>query len=273
MGVIAALAIGAAAVAGGSVLNANAAKKRQKFYQYIADTPGVDIGKVYGETLGAAQGATPQAEALAGQQNTFNQSEKDRMLNADIPGFEKAQAQRIRNAQSDLEGVISPEVSAQISRRGAASGVESGTGGSGFNRNLVARDFGLTSMDLQQRGANEFASIIGTTPMAGRVTSGSFLNIDPKTGLALRENERQQKMNILLGKAGLKGATETYGGALTQIGGALLSSGMGGMGGGGGAMGGGGGGGGALSNAGGTWGGGNYYNSSLYQNGGPSFGG
>jgi hypothetical protein len=228
MGIIAAGVIGGAMIGGGAFLNAGAASRRQRAVQGIADTPGVDIGDTYKDTLGAAQEASPQAEALAGRQNTFNQSEVDRLIAESIPGYKEAQRQRILNAQADLRGDISPEVSAQIARQSAASGVDSGTAGSGFNRALQARDLGLTSLDLQGRGAREFESIIGTTPMADRVTSGSFLNIDPRTGLALRSNERTQKMDILMKKAGLKGATETYGEALSSTGGALLSYGLGG---------------------------------------------
>jgi len=234
MGIMAGMAVaGLAMGAGGAFLGGNVASKRQNFMQYIADTPGVDIGDTYKDTLGAAQEASPQAEALAGRQNTFNQSEVDRLIAESIPGYKEAQRQRILNAQADLRGDISPEVSAQIARQSAAAGVDSGTAGSGFNRALQARDLGLTSMDLQGRGAKEFESIIGTTPMADRVTSGSFLNIDPRTGLALRSNERTQKMDILQKKAGLKGKTEVWGDMLTSSGGALTSAGMGGMKGGG----------------------------------------
>lgn len=276
MGAIAAIAAGAVLGGVGTWQNANAASKRQRFVQYIADTPGVNIGDIYTDTLGAAQTATPQAEALASEQNTFNQAEKDRALNADIPGYQKLQATRIRNAQNDLEGLISPQDSAALARRSAAYGVDSGTSLSakpgGFERALQLRDFGIAQRDAEARGAAETASIIGTTPMAARVSSGSLLNIDPKTGLALRSNERSQKMDILLKKAGLKGASEIWGEAASSLGGALLSAGMGGLG--GGSMGGGGGGGSpALSNSGGTWGGGNYYGSSLYNNGGYNFGG
>lgn len=235
MGVIAAVAlgVGAAAVAGGSYLNANAAKKRQKFTQYIADTPGVNYGDTYNETLGAAQGATPQAEALASGQNTFNQSEVDRLLETSIPGYREGQVKRTQNALSLLNGDIPQDVSAQVARHSAGEAIDGGFAGSGASRNLTARDLGRTSLDLQGLGNQQFASIIGSTPMASRVSSGSFLNIDPATGLRTRSNERTQKMDILLKKAGLKGATETYGEGLTQIGSSLLSYGMGSMGGGG----------------------------------------
>jgi len=245
MGLIAA-GIGAAAIAGGTYLNANAAKKRQSFTQYIADQPGVNLNDTYKDSLGAMASNRSLAEQQASSENAFNQAQLDEQLAQEIPGYQALQQQRIRNAQSDLAGQVSPDVSAALQRHAASRGIDSGTVGSQFNRNLEARDFGLTSLDLQQRGANEFQSIIGSTPMAGRVSSGSFLNIDPKTALALRSGERTKRLDILLQKAGLKGATETYGGALNSIGGALLSGGLGGMGGMGGGMGGGGGSGGYV---------------------------
>jgi hypothetical protein len=229
MGAIAAAVIGAAMIGGGTFMNANAAKKRQKFTQYIADTPGVDLDETYQDSLGAIAANRSLAEQQATAENRFNQAELDRQLAEEIPGYRQAQLQRMANAQNDLQGIISPDVSSAIQRHAASRGVDSGTVGSEFNRNLEARDFGLTSLDLQQRGAQEFQSIIGTTPLAGRVSPGQYLNIDPQTALGLRSRERSQKLDILLQKAGLKGASEIYGNALTSTGGAVLSMGMGGM--------------------------------------------
>lgn len=63
-------------------------------------------------------------------------------------------------ASDQLSGVISPDVQAQIQRISAEKGLKSGLGAtSQAARNLTARDLGLTSMDIQQRGMESAAKL------------------------------------------------------------------------------------------------------------------
>jgi len=196
--------------AGGAYLQGRAGDIQKKELQRVADIPGVDPNSVYKTTLDANQKYNPQAEAIAGQQNTFNQSEIDRQLAQEIPGYQGGQAQRTQNALSELKGEIPLDVSQQVQRNTAAQAQDGGYGGSPFSRALTARDLGQTSLDLTNLGGRNFASIIGSTPMAQRVTSGSLLDIDPKTDLALQDHERSQRLDILLKRAGVPGQTQAW---------------------------------------------------------------
>lgn len=62
--------------------------------------------------------------------------------------------------QDMLSGVISKDVEAQVSRISAENALRGGLGGGQAARNLEARDFGMTSMDIQRQGV-ESARALG----------------------------------------------------------------------------------------------------------------
>lgn len=208
----------------GGLFGASAANKRKQELLNLANMPGVSPTQAYTESLGAMQSASPQAEDVARRQNVFNQAELDRLLGQEIPGYRSAQEQRTSNAMALLRGEIPEDVTSQVQRRTAAQALEGGYAGSGMARNLTARDLGRTSLDLQNLGAQQFSNIVGTTPMTRPVTSTSLLDISPQDVLGLRSQERSQKLNTLLQRAGVKGGTETFGSVLGSLGGGLLGA-------------------------------------------------
>lgn len=208
----------------GGLFGSSAASKRKQELLNIANMPGVSPGQAYTESLGAMQSAAPQAEEVARRQNIFGQSEIDRILGQEIPGYRSGQEQRAANALAMLRGEIPEDVTAQVQRRTAAQALEGGYGGSGMARNLTARDIGRTALDIQNLGAQQFANILGTTPMTRPVTSAGLLDISPQDVLGLRSQERSQKLNTLLQRAGVKGGTETFGSVLGSLGGGLLGA-------------------------------------------------
>lgn len=214
---------------GGTYLAGSAASARRRELAGVANTPGVDIGKVYDETLAGAQNAQGRSQNLAHETNTFNQTEIDRLIEDSIPGYKLGQAQRIKNTMALMHGDIPEDVSANVARASAAKSMEGGYGGSGASRALTARDLGQTSLDLQSLGQSQFSNIIGTSPMATPVSGDKWMNIDPKTGLGLRSNERSEKLDILTAKAKSPSEKEVWGKQLMAVGGQLVgASGFGG---------------------------------------------
>lgn len=196
--------------AGGAYLQGRANDLKKNELQQVADIPGVDLNNVYKTTFDATQKNTPQAEAIASEQNAFNQAELDKQLANEIPGYRGGQEQRTQNALAELRGEIPMDVSQQVQRNTAAQAASGGYSGSPFARALTARDLGQTSLDLTNLGGKNFASIIGSTPMAPRVTDSSLLDITPQNDLATQENERTQRLNILLKRAGIGGQTQAW---------------------------------------------------------------
>lgn len=69
-----------------------------------------------------------------------------------MPGYAKLR-DRITGVNNELlSGQIPEDVSMEVQRRAAAKSFYGGFAGSGMAKNLTARDLGLTSLDLTQKG-------------------------------------------------------------------------------------------------------------------------
>lgn len=89
---------------------------------------------------------------LAGDMNTFNQDQLNKMLASAVPGYQNMLQGIGDRIGGFLNGEIPKDVSDQIGRNAAYQSLSGGFGGSGMARNLVARDLGMTSLDLIGKG-------------------------------------------------------------------------------------------------------------------------
>jgi hypothetical protein len=211
--------LGAGMQIGGSFMAANAASRRKRQLEAIANLPGLKMGDVYGDVSGS-QG---QAEGIESRRNEFNRAELRKMLGETIPGYEEGQAQRSQTALSLMRGEVPADVQEMIQRSAAARAVSGGYGGTPAGRNLVARDLGRTSLDMMNMGQQQFAGILGTTP---RAEMANYM-LTPSQLMSLRSQERTQKMGAMKDAAMAQGATEVGAKALSDIGGAMMGAGGG----------------------------------------------
>lgn len=200
----------------GGIMGGNAAAMTQRKLDEIIKEPGVDVGAAYGDTLKAIDANQAAAQKTATATNQYNQSELDRMLNESIPGWSDIQAKRAGAASSFLSGSLPPDVEAAVRRGSVGRALEGGYGGSPAARNLEARDLGLTSLDMINRGAGLTSDIVGSTPMARMVGSNDLLNLSGKDVTGLRSNERNQKLQAMKDRAIAPGKTAVTGMALQQ---------------------------------------------------------
>lgn len=215
---------------GGAFLSGNAASATKKKLNDIANMQGVNIGTAYSDSLGADLGALPQAQDLAGKENTFNSAQENAALEAAIPGYKDIQGARSANTLALLHGDIPDDVLGQIQRGDTAKALQGGFGNSGAGRNLTARDLGLTSLNLQQQGFNNGGALISGTPRPKLETLNDILNIDAKDVLGVRSNERTQAIGAYTNAAVAPGATATWGNYLQKQGSQLEGAGLGMMG-------------------------------------------
>jgi len=138
---------------------------------------GGDIGAGILGDLGGAEGIfgrKPQvaeysptdlgAEAKkAAASNISNMPEIEALLNRILPGYTSQVAQGSKNTLSLLRGEIPQDVQDRIRRNSAFQSLSSGFGGSGMAKALTARDLGLTSLDLMDRGTNSAQRWAGLT--------------------------------------------------------------------------------------------------------------
>jgi len=199
-------------------MQASAASAARRQARDAANLPGVDIGQVLGESAANA----PRAREMEAERNAFNRAQLLESLGIQVPGYQEAQAKRAENALALLRGELPPDVLAQVQRQAAGKAVQGGYAGSAAGRNLVARDIGRTSLDLANLGGQQFANILGTTPLAPLAN----YEFTPQQIAALRGGERSAQQQALLGVAGMPSATGIAGQALGSLGSGLINLGF-----------------------------------------------
>ncbi len=199
-------------------MQASSASAARRQARDAANLPGVNIGQVLGESSINA----PRAREMEAERNAFNRAQLLESLGIQVPGYQEAQAKRAENALALLRGELPPDVLAQVQRKAAGQAVQGGYAGSAAGRNLVARDIGRTSLDLANLGGQQFANILGTTPLAPLAN----YEFTPQQIAALRGGERGAQQQALLGVAGMPSATGIAGQALGSLGSGLTNLGF-----------------------------------------------
>jgi hypothetical protein len=189
---------------------------------------------------------------LATKTTAAEQTLLESQLRRAIPGYDQLIQQAGKNIGSALKGEISSDVQSQLQRSSAGRALSGGYGaGSGVGRNLAARDFGLTSMQIQNQGLAQAQNFIQQQRTMGMAqpfsVSSMFITPTQRINLSLQENQFQYQRDMAAAQVAAQPdpMMAAIGGSLSNIGGMAFGSGMGGMmgGGGGGGQGGGGGGG------------------------------
>lgn len=89
---------------------------------------------------------------------TDDQIAQSRGIQGDLPGQEFLDQQQSVISQQ-LAGEIPQDVQDQVERISAEKSIQSGLGQGQAARNLTARDLGLTSLDIQERGLKNAAQV------------------------------------------------------------------------------------------------------------------
>jgi hypothetical protein len=264
MGLIAAGA-GAALMIGGAAMSAG---KKVKVPQFQRVNTEKEQEAAIKQNIASLQSGTELATKTTAAEQTLLESQ----LRRAIPGYDQLIQQAGKNIGSALRGEVSQDVASQLQRSSAGRALSGGYGaGSGVGRNLAARDFGLTSMQIQNQGLAQAQNFIQQQRTFGMAqpfsVSSMFITPTQRINLSLQENQSQYNRDMAAAQVAAQAdpMMAAIGGSLSNIGGMAFGSGMGGMmgGGGGGGQGGGGGGGFTINMGGGGYGvgggGGGYY--------------
>lgn len=207
---------------------------------------GVDVNQVQNETIGSIKSSLPGAEAVGAEINQFNLKQQlsafQQTSNLLAPG-ELSQVQGINS--SLLRGEVPADVQAQLQRQSVAGAFGRGYGpGSQIASNDYLRNFGLTSLGLQQQGEQGFSNLMAMGPKAP-LFDLTNLFFSPQQRLQNAMQQAQIRYNISLQRAQIAAAPDPNMANIAQgidsdikmVEQAALSyagGGMGGMGGGGG---------------------------------------
>jgi len=167
---------------------------KPKVPTFKAIDPGAEAGKAIASNLSNL----PAAENLATETSTFNQQAIQKMLEQAISGYSGITGNISKNIADLTSGKIPTDVSEQVQLSDAAKALSGGYAGSGAHGNLVARDFGLTSLQLTQQGLSAAESWI--TMMDQMFAPGQFnvssMFISPQFQTETDVSERDKAWNV-----------------------------------------------------------------------------
>jgi hypothetical protein len=134
--------------------------------------PQLNLSDETQKALAANIAAIPGTEQIATKVDLFNQQQVDKMLSSVIPNYKAITGQIGQNLAALNAGQVPTDVSQAVQRSDAAAAIGGGFAGTGEARNLSARDLGLTSLDLTQKGLASTESWMKTA--ASLYQPGSF---------------------------------------------------------------------------------------------------
>lgn len=195
IGLGAAILGGAGISAAGSLLGGLFGGKKPK----VPELKPIDFAGEQRQAIQQNIASLEPATELATKTTAAEQSQLEAQLRRAIPGYDQLIQQAGKNIGSALRGEVSQDVASQLQRSSAGRALSGGYGaGSGAGRNLAARDFGLTSMQIQNQGLAQAQSFIQQQRTVGMAQpfSISSMFITP----AQRIGAIQQQQSAMYGR-------------------------------------------------------------------------
>ena len=186
--------LGGAAIIGGTSLLGGLLSKGSK--PKVPAFKPIDFAAEQKQAIQQNIGSLESATDLATKTTAAEQSQLEQQLRRAIPGYDQLIAQAGKNIGSNLRGEVSMDVQSQLQRSAAGRALGGGFGGgTGMGRNLSARDFGLTSMQIQNQGlaqAQNFIQQQRTMGMAQPFSiSSMFITPGQRIGAMQQQNQQQ----------------------------------------------------------------------------------
>jgi len=180
------------------------------------------------------------ATELATKTTAAEQGVLEAQLRRAIPGYDQLIQQAGKNIGANLRGEVSQDVASQLQRSAAGRALGGGFGaGSGMGRALSARDFGLTSMQIQNQGLNQAQNFIQQQRMFGMAqpfsVSSMFITPNQRIGFMQQQQQAQYARDMAAAQVSAQPSAmnQAFGSAIGNftgtVGGALFQQGLGQM--------------------------------------------
>jgi len=155
----------------------------------------VDAQKQQQVAIGGNLSALPTIQALASQYNAFNVSEVNKALETSDPFANQIATQLSKNRLDWSKGMMSEDLADQVQLATASRAVGGGYGGTGAHNNLLARNYGLTSFDLQKQAQSSEESWLRTASAIYQpgMFNVSSMMVTPQQQIALAVEERDSR--------------------------------------------------------------------------------
>ena len=161
----------------------------------------LNVGDEAGKAISANKANFGAASELASEVDSFNQEQLMARMKQIIPDLDSINAGVSGNIASMVSGQIPEDVAAQVARSGAAKAFAGGFGGSQRAGGLVARDLGLTSLQITKQGLDSASKWLATakSTMSAPQLDVTSMFISPQQQIsAAFENEKARMNNQFL---------------------------------------------------------------------------
>ena len=229
---------GSALSAAGTILGGLFGAKKVK----VPELKAIDFAKEQQSAIGQNIAALQSATELAQKTTAAEQGVLEQQLRRAIPGYDQLIAQAGQNIGASLRGEVSQDVQSQLQRSAAGRALGGGFGGgSGMGRALSARDFGLTSMQIQNQGLAQAQNFIQQQRTMGMAqpfsVSSMFITPNQRIGFMQQQQQAQYARDMAAAQVAAQPSAmkQAFGSAITQFtgttGGAMFQRGLSKMGG------------------------------------------
>jgi hypothetical protein len=146
----------------------------------------------------AISGTTSNLSSLYGLASSVNQFNTQQALQSEeatTPGYAGNMSKWASDISSLLSGQVSSDTKYQLQEAAAERGVSTGTSGSQASNSSYLRALGLTSLGLEQTGASQLASMLGSS------VKTSNMDLSPYMTTASDQQNAQQYANTVASTA------------------------------------------------------------------------
>jgi hypothetical protein len=229
---------GSALSAVGTILGGLFGPKKVK----VPELKAIDFAGEQKQAIQQNIAALQPATELAQKTTAAEQSVLEQQLRRAIPGYDQIIAQAGKNIGSRLRGEVDQDVQSQLQRSAAGRALGGGYGAeSGMGRALSARDFGLTSMQIQNQGLAQAQNFIQQQRTMGMAqpfsVSSMFITPNQRIGFMQQQQQAQYTRDMAAAQVAAQPSAmnQAFGSAITQFtgttGGAMFQRGLSQMGG------------------------------------------
>ena len=211
---------GSALSAAGTILGGLFGAKKVK----VPELKAIDFAKEQQSAIGQNIAALQSATELAQKTTAAEQGVLEQQLRRAIPGYDQLIAQAGQNIGASLRGEVSQDVQSQLQRSAAGRALGGGFGGgSGMGRALSARDFGLTSMQIQNQGLAQAQNFIQQQRTMGMAqpfsVSSMFITPNQRIGFMQQQQQAQYARDMAAAQVAAQPSAmkQAFGSAITQF--------------------------------------------------------
>ena len=159
----------------------------------VPELPPINPSILQQQTIQDNLKALPETRRLASGVTDLTTEQLARGLDLALPGQRQTAT---RTVGQQLRGEIPTDVSRAVQASAAETAFAGGFEGSGVSRGLTLRDLGLTSLDIQQQGLQNFQALASMTTGPGLDPTSMFFSPQQRLNFAVQDRSQMFQRDL-----------------------------------------------------------------------------